>query len=311
MNNSEPLPEELEKRFASIEQIRDGEMCNVYRAEERRLNIPVVVKVLKLKYASDIYLKRFSNAAKLNACLSHPNICKVLDFGAVSGMKRPFVMLPFHEGPTLTELVKKEGPLTPEIFCDTFAAICDAMQHAHENRKRIVHRSLKPDNIIMSKVDGEIHPIIIDFGFADALGDDSGKQLWQMGETVGVMCDFLSEPEQRCSDFFYLSPEHCMGHKIVETSDIYSLGCCMYFALTGEPPFVGRSAIDAMQMHIAEQPARGKLPPNSEPIVLKTLEKQSKDRFQSMAELRDAILKAKPHQNKKKLGFSFSRVIKG
>lgn len=310
MNKPVPMSGELlANRYAMIEPLHDTEMSNLYRAEDRQTNMQVVIKIPTAYYASGIYLKRFVNASKFYASLNHPNICMLHDFGMCNQLQRPYAVFPYLEGPTLQEVIGRDGPLSPEKFGETFAAICDALQHAHECDKAIVHRSLKPDHIIMSTVDGQTHPFIIDFFLADALNDPSSKELWQMGEVVGFTCD-MTDDTANSAECSFMSPEHCMGHKIVPTSEIYSLGCCMYYALTGESPFLGNTVIDTMQKHMSERIPNGKLPPNFEPILLKALEKNPDARYQSMADLKDALLKAQPHQNKKKLGFSLSRPIK-
>src|SRR5579885_3239512 len=115
--------------------------------------------------------------------------------------------------------------------------VCDAAAHAHE--QGVIHRDLKPTNIFLDQRHGREEPVIIDFQLAKLRGIDEARYS-QIGELVGT-------PP-------YMSPEQCMGHAIDERSDLYSLGCTMYFALTGAPPFEGKSMIHTMQMHMSETP---------------------------------------------------------
>jgi len=240
--------------------------------------------------------------------LIHPNICRVLDQGVLSNTKQVFGVFEYIEGLTLTRLIETEGPMNADRFCNVFSALCAAMEFAHQSEKCIILRNLNPDNIIIRKVDGLDQPVIIDFDCADALNDPGRERLWQMGEFVGLPAGAITDklPPGLAS---YFSPELCIGYKITPASDVYSMACCMFYALTGTPPFVGTTLIDTMQMQIADHPVMTRVPVPFEQILHKAFEKRAEDRLQTMTDFKNAILKLRPHQDNKQLKFSSSRPI--
>src|SRR5262249_12802453 len=150
------------------------------------------------------------------------------EFGLIGG-EQPYLLMELVEGETLSERIKRRGPLTVEEAVEIFVPICFALSHAHG--EGIIHRDIKPSNIILA-VDGKTGirtPKIVDFGIAKVAGNEDGA-------TLTATCEIFGTP-------YYMSPEQCRGEQIDARCDIYSLGCVLFECLTGTPPFPGNSAV--------------------------------------------------------------------
>ncbi|PWT95926.1 MAG: hypothetical protein C5B53_10605 [Candidatus Melainabacteria bacterium] len=267
-------------RYEIISILGEGGMSIVFKARHRFMDRIVALKLLRSNMISDVMsLERFKNEAQAVSLLSHPNIVNVYDFGIVDDIQ-PFLVMDYLDGTTLHEALEAEGGhISEKRGVRIFRQVCEGLQHAHE--KGIVHRDLKPSNICLIK-DEKNREIakIVDFGVAKMMhqNEEGRMQLTQTGQVVGSP--------------LFMSPEQCTAKPLDARSDIYSLGCVMYYSLTGELPITGITEFDAMSKHIHETPRSFKLvapqlsiDENLEAAVFRCLEKLPEDRYQSAAEL--------------------------
>lgn len=265
----------LNDRYEVLEQLHRGGTATIYRAVHRAMDREVCIKVLNTDRLYDqITIKRFQQEAQASSHVCHPGAVTVYDYGFIDS-GQPYLVMDYIRGETLQAVVVQEGPLEPKRFRSIFWQLCGTLAHMHD--KGIVHRNIKPSNIIISSLPWEAEiPVIIDFNIVKLMPSSrSDQSLTQTGEVFGTP--------------LYMSPEQCMAQSVDKRADIYALGCTMFFALTGETPFKGMSSLDTYQMHMATKAPEGVLPFEFESIVLKALEKKPQDRFQSMDELGQAI----------------------
>ncbi len=246
-----------------------GGMGEVYLATQRSLNRPVALKVLRQDYASSSpYLARLRAEATAIARLNHPNIVHVYTLDEVEGLQ--FIAMEYVQGTNLRDYIRRKGSLDLPLALSVMRQTAQALGAAGEIG--LVHRDVKPENILINKK-GRVK--VADFGLCrDA--DKSSGALTQPGVTMGTP--------------LYMSPEQSQGHPVDHRSDLYSLGVTFYQMLAGEPPFQGDSPIAIALKHIREAPRslqvyRPDLPPEVDRVVLKLLRKTPEDRYQSAAEL--------------------------
>lgn len=266
----------IAKRYVVVDTIGQGGMGRVYRALDTVLTRKVAVKILPISAYASLHYARFQREAIAASHLDHPNIVKALDFG-LTREGQPFFVMEHLEGQTLQQMIQKSGPLTVDQFIEIFSQVCSAMDHAH--RENVVHRDLKTNNVVVSKQidrDGEYFKAsVLDFGIAKILSTASNQLVTQTGEVVGTPT--------------YMSPEQAQGEQNIDgRSDIYSLGCMMFEALTGVTPFVCTGPMEMLQKHVLETPPSlaetiGKsFPEELEMIVARALEKDPAERYQTM-----------------------------
>jgi len=275
----------LEGRFEIISLIGKGGMSAVFKARHRQVNLPVAIKILLSHHLSDQQNReRFKMEARAVNSLNHPNIMGVIAFGLLSGGE-PYLVLEFLQGRSLAEIIKEEGRLPVERAIRLFIQVCNGLAHAHE--KGVLHRDLKPNNIMLVEAAGQAELVkIVDFGLAKLLPKDGreAQQLTAEGQTFGSP--------------LYMSPEQCLGQELDARSDIYSLGCSLYETLTGQPPLLGANAFQTMTLHLSERPLPMsqlaedlRIPESLERIVSKALEKKPEQRYQTMRELLDDLMR--------------------
>lgn len=258
--------EVLSNRYEIEERIGEGGMALVYRARDRLLHRWVAVKILRDQYASDEdFVERFRREAQAAASLSHPNVVNIYDVGEVQDTY--YIVMEYVRGINLKELIRKEGKLTPEQSVGIALQVAAALGHAHRNH--LVHRDIKPHNILITE-EGRVK--VTDFGIARAA---STATLTQTGHVIGSV--------------HYFSPEQARGKVTSEQSDIYSLGIVLYEMLTGTVPFTGETpiAVALQQLHEpVPSPRRLEpgIPESLEEVILKALAKEPKDRFSSAEE---------------------------
>ncbi len=265
-------------RYEVLEVLGLGGMGTVYKVRHIHLRNKVfALKILqKLTFES---VQRFQQEAKACSLLEHPNIVRVRDFG-VTGDQQPFMLMDYLEGQSLAEIIKNEGPLSPERVIHLFGQIAGALANAHA--QGIIHRDVKPSNIMIRvREDGVEQAILVDFGIAKLSPSEeakSEKALTQTGEIFGT-------PK-------YMSCEQCLGQSVDARSDIYSLGCVMFEALTGNPPFSGDSAYEVIHKQINEAPPdfpermrKTGIGRRLEALVLKAMAKAPQNRHKLMLEL--------------------------
>lgn len=262
----------LSNRYEILAKVGDGGMALVYSAKDLLLNRIVAVKVLREQYADDSeFVGRFQREAQAAASLSHPNVVNIYDVGETGGTH--YIVMEFVEGKNLSEIIKEQGTVDQQFAVDIVIQICSALAHAHEHG--IVHRDIKPHNILLT---GDNRVKVTDFGIAAV----SSLSITQTGMVLGSV--------------LYFSPEQARGTKVEAQSDLYSLGVVLYEMLTGRVPFRGDTPISIALKHIQDDP----VPPHSinpdisrdlEAIILKLLSKQASERYQSAYQLSAVLAK--------------------
>lgn len=257
----------LDGRYEITELIGIGGMADVYKAMDIVDKKVVAVKILKNEFANnDDFVRRFRNESKAIAVLSHPNIVKIFDVGFTEKMQ--FIVMEYIDGITLKEFMEQQGVLKWKDAVFFIIQILRALQHAHD--RGIVHRDIKPQNIMLFP-DGTIK--VMDFGIA-RFAREEGKTL----------------SDKAIGSVHYISPEQAKGDVTDEKSDIYSIGIMLYEMLTGRKPFDGDTpvAIALMHMQNKAKPPRAvndAIPEGLEEIVLRAMQKEAARRYQSASEM--------------------------
>src|SRR6185369_12938051 len=228
-------------RYKILDLIGHGGMGSVYRVEQVQLGKIYALKTLKADSISDVTWRRFQNEAKAASRLEHANLVKAYDFGLIDE-RQPYFVMDLVEGESLADRLKRTGPLTVPEALALFIPLCFALDYAH--KEGIVHRDLKPSNIVLAKKEGkhDLEPKIVDFGIAKII------------QTVDGTADALTKTGDVFGTPSYMSPEQCTGGAIDYRTDIYSMGCVMFEALTGSPPFHGESAVALLGQHVGVEP---------------------------------------------------------
>lgn len=252
-------------RYEIIDKIGSGGMANVYKAIDRVLNRYVAVKVLKKEFREDEnFVKKFRSEAQAAAGLTHANIVNVYDVAEERGLY--YIVMELVEGITLKEYIQKKGKLTQKEVIGIAMQVCSGIDAAHSNN--IIHRDIKPQNIIISK-EGKVK--VTDFGIAKATSSNT--------ISTNVM-----------GSVHYTSPEQARGGFSDAKSDIYSLGITMYEMITGQLPFDGDSTVSIALKHLQEDitpPSEivDDIPYSLEQIILKCTQKSPDRRYASVAML--------------------------
>jgi serine/threonine protein kinase len=269
--------------YQVVKPLGKGGMGAVYMAEHPVIGSRVAIKFLHPQYATDKKIvDRFFNEARAVNVIGHDNILKIIDLNVTDDNRHYFIM-EFLHGKALQDLVLPDQPMPLSVAGPVLLQVCEALQAAHEHG--IIHRDLKPDNVYLIIHKGKKNFVkVVDFGIAkltDDQGQSTGKT--QTGMVMGTPA--------------YMSPEQAGGmtNRIDGRSDVYSLGCMMYQMATGKLPFPGTSFGEVLIGHLQIPPPRPRestpaIPEAYEAIILKCLEKQQDNRYQSMKELHDAIL---------------------
>ncbi len=253
------------ERYEVLEKIGTGGMSDVYKAKDQKLNRFVAMKVLKQEFGeNENFVSKFRIEAQAAAGLMHPNIVNVYDVGEESGIH--YIVMELVEGITLKKYIEKKARLTYKEAVSIAIQVSMGIEAAHNNH--IIHRDIKPQNIIISK-DGKVK--VTDFGIAKAATSNT--------ITSNVM-----------GSVHYTSPEQARGGYSDEKSDIYSLGITMFEMLTGRVPFNGETTVAIAIKHIQEEMPSPKeyvpeIPSSVESIVLKCCQKSPDRRYQNMKEL--------------------------
>ena len=268
----EQLRAALGERYELERKLGEGGMATVYLAKDRRHGRPVALKVLHGDLAATVGAERFVHEVQVAANLQHPHILPLYDSGEAQGIL--YYVMPWIDGESLRDRLLREGrlPLVDAVRIAREAA--EGLAYAH--RQGILHRDVKPENILLQAG----HTLVADFGIARALNTRRTGTVTRPGVTVGT-------PE-------YMSPEQASGETELDgRSDAYSLGCVLYEMLAGDPPFQGRSATTLLARHSLEQVpsltiVRETVPPELEDTVLRALAKTAADRC-TMSELAEAL----------------------
>ncbi|MDZ4835218.1 MAG: serine/threonine-protein kinase [Candidatus Melainabacteria bacterium] len=277
------IGETFANRYKILSIVGQGGMSTVYKAQHTYMERIVAVKLLHPHLVSDpVSVQRFQQEAKAAASLCHANIITVFDFG-VTEDGLAFLVMDYLEGPSLGDLLDRAGAVPPDEAVDIFRQVLKGLSHAH--RKGVVHRDLKPRNLVLAvDEDGTVQVKIVDFGIAKMVPQDGAESqhLTQTGEVFGSP--------------IYMSPEQCSGQPLDLRSDIYSWGCVMFETLTGSPPFLGKNAVETMSMHVNDDPPNFKeiapnanIPRELQDVVIGCLRKDPKKRYQNTAEILEAL----------------------
>jgi tRNA A-37 threonylcarbamoyl transferase component Bud32 len=260
----------LDKRYKIVEPIGAGGSSQVYRAQDTVLNREVAIKVLDAAAAADPTLRKmFVKEARSLAALSHPGIVAVYDVGEVDGL--PFIVMEYLPGGSLKQRLERSGPMAPVDAVSHAVDIANGLAFAHS--KGIIHADLKPSNILF---DANDHAKVADFGIARTPQEDA-------------------DTPQLFATAMYVAPERVEGKQATPATDIYGLGLILYEMLVGKPPFVSSNASVLLRDHVVRMPVppshlRPSLVRELDTIVLKTLAKEPRLRYQKAAEVAQALV---------------------
>ncbi|MFN0178099.1 MAG: protein kinase domain-containing protein [Gemmatimonadales bacterium] len=264
----------LAERYDVERQIGEGGMAIVFRAVDKKHGRPVALKVLRPELAATMGTERFVREIELSAKLQHPHIVPLFDSGAVDGMV--YYVMPFVEGESLRDRLLRDKALPYDQALPLIREVASALAYAHDHG--IIHRDIKPENIMLSGG----HAMVADFGIARAVSAaQEGHALTGMGFAVGTPA--------------YMSPEQATASEVDARSDQYSLGCVLYEAVTGGPPFAGPTVQAVLKQSLTG--ARPKLskvsrtaPASADPVVAKALASDPAKRFPSVAAFSAALV---------------------
>ena len=264
----------LADRYRIERELGQGGMATVYLAEDLKHDRQVAIKVLREDLAASLGGGRFLREIKIAAQLQHPNILPLLDSGEADGFL--YYVMPFVAGQSLRERLAREGELPVYEAVRLITEVVDALAHAHEHG--VVHRDIKPDNVMLS---GR-HALVADFGVAKAVSEATGRNtVTTLGVAVGTPT--------------YMSPEQAAADPHIDhRSDIYAVGVMAYELLTGQPPFVGATPQSVLAAHVTQAPdpvanRRPGLPPGLDAVIMRCLAKRPADRWQTADELHSAL----------------------
>ena len=263
----------LQNRYEILEKIGTGGMSVVYKAKCHKLNRFVAIKVLKDEFCADQeFVARFNMEAQAAAGLVHPNIVNVFD--VVDEEDLHYIVMELVDGITLKSYIAAKRHLEVKQSIAIAIQVCQGINAAHE--RKIIHRDIKPQNIMLSK-EGKVK--VADFGIARAVTK----------QTIG---------QTAIGSVHYISPEQAKGDRADERSDVYSMGIMLYEMLTGRVPLDGESAVNIAIAHLEKRPVSPSklnpaIPAFVEEIILKCIKKKRERRYQSMRELEIALIHAR------------------
>ena len=270
----------LSGRYEVQEVVGTGGMAVVYRAWDRKNKRTVAIKVLRPEYEQDQeFVRRFSREAEAAAKMSHENIVNLLDVGKDNDVR--YIVMEYVPGQTLKDLIREKGRIPPETAVRMGIRILAAVDHAHKNG--IVHRDIKPQNIL---VDARGKVKVADFGIARLKTAQTTRVDDKQNSALGSV--------------HYFSPEQASGEVADEKSDLYSVGVVLYEMLTGEVPFDGETAVSVALKHVSEEPrSMREINPaiswGLDEVVMRALAKDSARRYQTAAEFAGDLRKALVH----------------
>lgn len=273
-----------------------GGMGTVYLATRVLIGDEVAIKILHSDRTDPHASERFRREAQAAARLKHPNAVSIYDFG-VSTDGLQYLVMEFVEGESLREVTRRQGPLEFSLVAEITSQICAALDEAH--RRHIIHRDIKPDNIILSSISSGLRVKVLDFGIAK-LRDDTASHLTQTGSVMGTP--------------HYMSPEQCLGEELDPRADIYSVGIVLYEMLCGRVPFNSPVSTAVVVQHVSQQPPSLRsinpaVPAALEAVALHALEKGRDARPGSAGELAQELTRALHEVNAPAVAFSGFRPL--
>jgi streptogramin lyase len=282
--------------FRVDELVGRGGMGEVYRAYDERLGRNVALKILAPRYAEDEpFRQRLLRESRLAASLDHPNVIPVYDAGDADG--RLYLAMRFVDGTDLRALVRREGALAPDRALAIAEQIADALDAAHE--QGLVHRDVKPSNILLDQKSGREHAYLADFGLTQSVSDRSVSE----GQLMGTVD--------------YVAPEQIRGDDVDGRADTYALGCLLFETLTGSLPFAGASDVAVVFAHLEQEPPRASerapaLAPAVDEVLARAMAKDREERQDNCRLLVDetrAALGLTPEQPSRRLILSAMALV--
>jgi eukaryotic-like serine/threonine-protein kinase len=277
MPPSTPIPDRLQAaladRYRLDLEIGQGGMATVYLAEDLKHHRKVALKVLRPELAAALGSERFLREVQIAAHLQHPHILPLFDSGEADGFL--YYVMPFVEGESLRQRLQRDGAMPVPEGVRIIREVVDALAYAHQ--QGIVHRDIKPDNVMLS---GR-HAVVTDFGVAKAVSAAGTDKLTTVGVALGTPT--------------YMAPEQAMGEtNLDQRADIYSVGALAYEVLTGAPPFDKPTAQALLSAHVLEKPVapdtrRAEITPALSQLVMRCLEKEKDERYQTADEMLPAL----------------------
>jgi serine/threonine protein kinase len=274
----------IDSRYQVIGVIGRGGFGCVYKVLQILLRKEFALKTLNPVNVTETTILRLRKEAQAASRLEHPNLVQALDFGMIEGIQ-PFLVMDLVEGPTLAEYLKENGRMTVDTALEIFIPLAQAIAYAH--RQGVVHRDLKPSNVILAPDrtrNASCIPKIVDFGIAKIKFSDESRMM-----SLTATGDIFGTP-------LYMSPEQCAGTGVDARSDIYSLGCMFFEALTGAPPFNGNNPLEVMMQHgsaslptLKEASLGETFSPELERIVSSMLTKLPEERYSDSQILADDL----------------------
>jgi len=268
-----PLADALEGRYRLERELGRGGMATVYLAEDLKHHRHVALKVLKPELAGILGPERFLREIEVAARLRHPHILPLYDSGEAGGFL--YYVMPLVEGESLRDRLSREKQLPVDESLAITGQVADALAYAH--RHGVIHRDVKPENILLESG----HAVVADFGIALAVSAAGGDRLTETGLTLGTP--------------LYMSPEQAAGSRELDgRSDLYSLGCVLYEMLAGEPPFTGPTVQSVVHQHVAVEPriitqVRPAVSGEVATTLARALAKAPADRWRSAEEFRSRL----------------------
>ena len=259
--------------YEIVAKLGEGGMGEVYRATDTRLNRPVAIKFLSAEIADEHSRRRFQQEAKTASSLNHPHILTVHEAGEIGG--RQYLVTEFIDGGTLRAWAREEKRTWRQVV-ELLAGMADGLACAHE--ARILHRDVKPENILVTKSG---YAKLADFGLAKLL------EISRPEEVTRTITEQRTRPGVVMGTIAYMSPEQASGKAVDARSDIFSLGAVLYEMLAGSRPFTGTSDLEVLQavIHRSPEPLGADVPTVLRTVVEKALEKEPADRYQSMRDM--------------------------
>jgi serine/threonine-protein kinase len=273
----EALATALRDRYVLEREIARGGMATVVLAREVGREQAVAVKVMHPHVATLIGAERFRREIDLVRAMSHPGIVPLTDSGTAAGLF--YYVMPFVDGETVYDRVRREGRFPLADALRITHDVASALGYAHD--RGILHRDVKPENLLLTNGPGPVRALVADFGLARAIGLANYQRLTETGIIVGTV--------------FYMSPEQLREERnLDQRADIYSLGCILYEMLTGAPPFTGSSITDIIKRILkgsipSAARANRDVPPAVEAAITRALAKAPADRFASMRDFSAAL----------------------
>jgi len=274
-----PVPQVIAGRFRIIRYIGEGGMGTVYEAEDLTLNDRVALKTIRPDIAAQPRaVERFKREISLGKKVTHPNVCRIHDLGvdrSENGTEFLFLTMQFLSGETLASRVRR-GPISKTEALPLIEDMADALSAAHQ--AEVIHRDFKSGNVMLVSGANRTCAVVTDFGLARGIREDGSRTHAGMVGTVE-----------------YMAPEQIRGEELTPAADIYALGIVMYEMVTGRRPFIGDSKVTVALKHLNDEPQRPRdfaphLDPNWEETILGCLRKTPHERFQSAADVRDALV---------------------